>query len=52
MRMLCLLCVINTLESVDMEPTQLSRTAKIRQLAKLDSKAAVVELTAFLHDVF
>ncbi|MDG1319271.1 MAG: hypothetical protein P8P84_18360, partial [Paracoccaceae bacterium] len=35
-----------------MEPAQLSRTAKIRQLAKLDSEAAVVELTAFLHDVF
>ncbi|MDA9224656.1 hypothetical protein N9P17_07100 [Tateyamaria sp.] len=40
------------MESDDMEPAQLSRTAKIRQLAKLDSEAAVVELTAFLHDVF
>ena len=51
-RMLCLLCVISTLESDDMEPAQLSRTAKIRQLASVDSEAAVAELTAFLHDIF
>ena len=50
--MLCPLCGISTLESDDMEPAQLSRTAKIRQLASVDSEAAVAELTAFLHDIF
>ena len=35
-----------------MGPAQLSRTAKIRQLASVDSEAAVAELTAFLHDIF